>query len=172
MKANSKLASVAIVSAIAGATFLGANAVSAQGDNQTLVERLADRFSVSESEVQEVFDEFREEKQTEHKAEHDEHLTSLVEDGTLSEEQRQELEAFHQERKALREELRTQNLSREEMREAMEGLRDEVEAWAESKGIELENLRPNSEDRPHRHGHRHGGLQHMLDAGNDTSSDS
>ncbi len=157
MNINSKLVAVATVSAIAGATFLGANTVSAQTSGESLVSRIAERFDVSEAEVQEVVDEYKEAHHEEREAKRDEHLQGLVDDGTLSEEQRAELEAFGEQRHSQMEELREQGLSRQEIREAMEGLRDEVEAWAEAEGLELDDIRPQ-----HKHGRRGNGFKAGL----------
>ena len=163
MNINSKLASVAVVSAIAGATFLGANTASAQATGESLVSRIAERFSVSETEVQEVLDEYKADKQEEREAARDEHLTELVTDGVLTEEQRAELEAFGEEKRTLKEELRDQDLSREEIREAMEGIRDEIEAWAEAEGIDLDDIRPDDKkDRFERRGERRGELKELF----------
>lgn len=169
MNINSKLASVAVVSAIAGATFVGANSASAATSGESIVSRIAERFGVSESEVQSVVDEYRSEQQAEREAAKDEHLSSLVEAGTLTEEQRAELEAFHDERHELKEELRDQDLSREEIREAMEGLRDEVEAWAEAEGIDLDELKP--DDFKGHHERRHERRGELLDLFHDEFGD-
>ena len=68
MTINSKLASFAAVSAIAGATFLGVNSASAQSDSQSLVSKIAERFGVSETEVQTVVDEHRADQHEEREA--------------------------------------------------------------------------------------------------------
>ncbi len=162
MNANSKLVAVATVSAIAGATFLGANSVSAHQNGESLVSKIAERFDASEDEVQAVVDEVKAEDQAEHEAARAEQLDSLVEDGTLSEEQRAELESFAEDRQSQRDELREQDLTREEMKEAMQGLRDEIEAWAEAEGIDLEELRGDN-DRGDRRENRRERRQELND---------
>ena len=161
MNINSKMASVAIVSAIAGASFIGANTASAHSGDGSLVSRIAERFGVSETEVQEVVDELKEERQAEREAARAEHLDALVADGTLTAEQRAELEVFDDKRQAQREELKAQDLTKQEVREAMEALRDEVEAWAESEGVDLDSIRP-ERDGEHRRGHHRGELKDRL----------
>ncbi len=168
MNINSKLAVVGAVSAIAGATFIGASVASAHDNNggQELVSKVAEQFNLSEDEVQAVFDDYREERHAEHEAEREEaratHLQELVDEGVITEEQRSELEAFAEEHHAKMEELRDQDLSRSEIRDAMEALRDEMEAWAEAEGLDIDDLRP--EDGP---GHGRGG-HHQMRFGDDS----
>ena len=161
MSINSKLVAVATVSAVAGATFLGANSVSAQASGQSLVSRIAERFSVSETEVQSVIDEYKEDVREERQAERDEHLQGLVDDGTLTEEQRAQLDEFFAQRQELKEELKGQDLSREEMKEAFEEHRAEVEAWAEAEGLDLDDIRP-ERDGERKRGHHKEGLRDAL----------
>jgi len=156
MNINSKLVAVAAVSAITGATFLGVNAASAQTSDQSLASRIAEKFSINEGEVQSVVDEFKSERQMDRQEDrqekHAERLQDLVDDGTLTDDQRTSLQEFGERRQDSIRELRDQNLSREEIREAMEGLRQEVEAWAEDQGVELEDIRGD-------HNKHHGGFK-------------
>lgn len=69
-------------------------------------------------------------------------LQTLVDNGTLSEVQRAAMEAKHEEMHALRDELKSQDLSREERREKMEQARTELKAWATEQGIDIGSLRP------------------------------
>lgn len=71
-----------------------------------------------------------------------ERLQTLVANGTLSEDQRVALEAKHEEMHAKRDELKNQDLSREEMREKMQSSRDEFKTWATGQGIDLDAIHP------------------------------
>lgn len=97
---------------------------------QLLIENLASKFGVSEDEVKEVFEATKE-------AHRDQKLDSLVEDGTLTQEQRDSLEAKIEEMKERKQEIMNTSMTAEERRTAMEELRSEMKEWAEENGIEL-----------------------------------
>jgi hypothetical protein len=93
----------------------------------------------------------RQEKRTER-------LNTLVAEGTLSEEQRLALEAKHEEMHALRDQLRSQDLTHEQMHVQMEAAREEFKAWAAEQGIDLEQIRPEgAPGQGHRGGMNRGG---------------
>lgn len=165
MKARNTLASLAVVSAIAGTTFVGANMVSAAGNGESLITRIAERFNLEESDVEAVFEEHRQERQSGRSEAHREHLSSLVDEGILTEEQKAELESIHEQRRQTIDSIRTDGLNREEMHDAMSGLRDEVEAWAESNGIDLDALRSSEDNGPMKRG-QHAKFRHSGEARN------
>lgn len=140
---------------IGGAT-LGTIGVSAQSSDTSVADRIADRFSLSSDEVQAEFDAIREEKMEAHEAEHAERIAGFVEDGTLTQEQADALEARREEMKAAREELKNSDLSREEMKAQMQEAKEEFKAWAEEQGIDLEAIRPEKGEGRRGHGHRGG----------------
>ena len=80
-----------------------------------------------------VFEEVREERK-------DARLDRLVEDGTLTEEQRSLLEAKMDEVHEEIEALKSEELTTEERRAEMRSIRDEMRAWAEENGITLPEL--------------------------------
>jgi FKBP-type peptidyl-prolyl cis-trans isomerase len=82
-----------------------------------------------------------------------ERLDALVQEGTLTETQKIALESKHEEMHALRDELKTQELTREEFREKMKESREAFKTWATEKGIDLETLRSGDGHR-HAHGNR------------------
>jgi len=111
-----------------------------------IIQKLVERFNLNPSEVQEVFDQERGERQQERQEEMqtrlEERLNEAVENGDLTEEQKQLILAKHQELEQEREANReaSQNMTQERRREAMETKRTELEAWAKENGIEVENL--------------------------------
>jgi hypothetical protein len=136
---------------IGGATLFGVSSVSAESSSgNSLIERIAARFSLDEAEVEAVFDEYKEERRAEHKAQITERLADLVEDGTITNEQKTLLEAKLEEHRQKREELRNQDLSRQEHRDAMSELRDDFKQWLDDNGIDLDAILPIV-------GHGHGG---------------
>ena len=108
---------------------------SENGESPLIIQNLAKAFGVSEDEVETVFEETREQKK-------DEHLDSLVENGTLTQEQRDALEAKQEEMHSQREEIMNSSMTAEERREAMKTLQDNMESWAEEQGIDLSEFRP------------------------------
>jgi uncharacterized protein HemX len=124
MKVSKSMLAAGAVTTFAVASLAGVGVVSAHGSNGN---------RANENNAQKM--EQREEKRTER-------LQSLVDSGALSEDQRVALETKHKEMHALRDELKTQDLSREERREKMDQIRTEFEAWATEQGIDIEQLRP------------------------------
>ena len=100
-----------------------------------LVQTIAEAFNLDPDEVENVIDQDREDREQEH-------LDALVEDGTLTEEQRAELENMHDTMRDRREELRDTDMTPEGRHEAMEELRAEMDTWAEENGIDLPHLGP------------------------------
>lgn len=99
MKTNLKpiIMSVATLATLGGATVLSATAVNAQSNGSTLVERIASKFNLSESDVQAVVDEIHEEKQVERQAEMSENLQDKVESGDITSEQKTLIETKQKE---------------------------------------------------------------------------
>lgn len=95
-----------------------------------MVETLSEKFNLDQSEVQKVFTEERETR-------HTERLNGLVEDGTITEEQRAIIEEHHDEMMAKRDALLAEGKTRTEMHELMEAEREEFQNWLEAQGIEM-----------------------------------
>lgn len=105
------------------------------GTAPLIVQNLAKAFGVSEDEVQTIFENTREQRK-------DEHLDALVEDGTLTQEQRDTLEAKQEEMQTKRKEIMDQSMTAKERHEALQDLHDEFETWAEEQGIDLSEIGP------------------------------
>ena len=145
---------------LAGATF-GPGLASADTDESSngnpmssLVDKIASKFNLNETEVQTVFDEHKDEMQAEHKSRLEDRLSEAVSEGKLTEEQKSKILAKIDELQAEREQNRDafQSKSREEKREAFTQHREELEAWAEENNIPLEYLHFGG--RGHGPGHR------------------
>src|SRR5690349_14401657 len=93
----------ALALVITGAVLMGTLQVSAQEGadmrdvHTTLVQKIAQKFGLKESDVQTVFDEVRSEKQTEMQARFEEKLTQAVKDGKITEAQKTAIIAKHKE---------------------------------------------------------------------------
>lgn len=129
-----------------GALIAGTSAAFAQNstsNQQSLVQKIATRFSLNESEVQTVFDESRVERQAARQAEMqtalNTRLSTAVSEGKLTEAQKQLILAKHTE---MHEQMENQQESMssktpEERRAAMEARRSELETWAQQNNIDI-----------------------------------
>lgn len=124
-----------ITLAIASAALLGtvgygatiAVAQSADTESHPMIQRLAEQFGLNEGEVKEVFDEVRADHFARMQESKEERLNRAVNDGVISEEQKQALLEKHQEMWQERKEEREQH-------------REEMDAWFEQEGINHEEL--------------------------------
>lgn len=102
-----------------------------------IIQRLAERFNLNQDEVAEVFEEERAEHHALMLQSFEDRLSGAVGDGKISEEQKQAILDKHEEMQAKMEELRSQNLTREQMHEQMRAYHQELRAWADEEGIEM-----------------------------------
>ncbi len=159
MKIKPMLAVAMTSAAVGGATLLGGALVSAQSNTNStgIVDKIASRFNLNPSDVQQVFDEAHQERESAMKQKVSEHLQSKVDDGTITNEQKSAIEAKLVEMDAKRDTLRDQELSPKERRDAMRSLHEELKTWADSQGIDLQSLLPSGGKGHGRHGMGHGG---------------
>jgi hypothetical protein len=126
-----------VLGVLAVGAFLGGQQAFADYNdgNNTIVQMLAERFGVEESEVEAVFDEHRTVRMQERQQEMEGRLEDAVNEGLLTSEQKdallQKMEEWHSEKPDFG------SMTREEHREAMESHRDEMQQWAEDNGIDL-----------------------------------
>lgn len=126
--------------------------VGAQSDT-SFAQKIAEKLGISETEAQTALDEIREEKHEAMQEKAEERLSNLVEEGTITEEQKEEILAKKDE---VKEEL--ENLSPKERRERMKELKEEFKEWAEEEGIEIPfKMGPNGR------GFRKGGVGQFKD---------
>jgi len=165
MKITKSMLAAGAVTTVAVASLTGLGVASAHssnnGNGNGLVDRVATTFGLNKDEVQTVFDEQKTEMHEQMEQNREQHLQSLVDDGTLTEDQKAALDAKHEEFEAAREAIKDQDISREEMHEQMEQAREEFKSWTESQGIDLEAIHP--EDGPGR------GRGHMMKGFNQTN---
>lgn len=103
-------------------------------DYPTIVQNLAEKFGLSESDVQSVFEETRTQEK-------EERLDELVDDGTITEAQKQLILDKEEEQQTKMEEIMDQSMTASERRDAMDALRDEMDTWADENDIPQEALR-------------------------------
>ena len=132
-----------------GAGTLGVKSASAHwfgfkgGENKdSLIQRLAERFNLNQGEVEETFEQHRDQMQEKRKVQQEERLSKLVSEGKLTEAQKNALIAKREEWKNEKEQNReeVQNMTREERREEMQGHSEEMQQWMEENGIDHDVL--------------------------------
>ena len=137
-----------ISAAIVAGSLLAVTAANAQRggvseeERQERITELSERFNLDESEVQAYFEEKREERKAEREERRAEFVAGLVESGTLTQEQADELTVL---KDSLREDvqaLKEADGDKEEIKALMEEMKAEVEAWANEQGIDLDDIRP------------------------------
>jgi hypothetical protein len=179
MKLTKKqLISAAIVTALAGGIGLtGVASVSAQQAQQddgssSLADRLATKFNLNKDEVKTEIDAEHEarhaERETEMKQNRETQLQKLVDAGTITADQKAAIIAKQDEIHTKMEELKNNGKTRDENKDAMEALRDEFETWAESQGINLDDIRPADGGRGGKG--KHGGPMSSDDQNNDQAT--
>jgi hypothetical protein len=138
--------SLLLVAAIlaTGAGLVRRGVVSAQADaaGQSLVEKIATRFHLSQSDVQEVFDDYENTREEQFKQDFSDRLQTLVDDGTITAEQKtlieDKLQQLLDERDSNRNKF--ENLTRKERRDLIIKKRAELKQWAKDNGIPTDIL--------------------------------
>lgn len=139
------------IAATVGVAGAGAFKVSAFGGGEQrdeMVQRIAERFNLDQSEVESFFEEVRAEHQQERQQEIAEKLEQAVADGTITAEQKALIEAKMAENQTWREQL--ESMSQDERKAAMEQHHQEMQDWADANGIELRDILGGPEKGGHR----------------------
>ncbi len=121
------LAIILALGVVASVGYFGTNFVLADEENpmhQTLISRIAQKFNLSETDVEAVFESVRDERQEEMKTEREDKLSQAVNDGVITEAQKQALLSKVEEHMGERQ----QN-------------RGELQAWFSEQGIDETKLR-------------------------------
>ncbi len=105
------------------------------GQNGNLVDRLVEKFDLSQDEVDEVLGEFRAERREQVKIRQEERLDQLVKDGEITAEQKELLGQKREEHRA-----QMESLSLEEREEQRDEHREEMKGWMEKNNIDMSNL--------------------------------
>ncbi len=157
---NKKTIATFAVVTVLGLGILGSSSAFAQSASNSqspmssLVQRVAEKFGLNQTDVQAVFDEAHEEKKAEKQANFETKLSQYVADGKITEDQKQLILQKRTELDAQRETNKEsmQNLSGDERRAKMEEERSALEAWATENGIDIQYLMPQG-------GRGHGGFR-------------
>jgi polyhydroxyalkanoate synthesis regulator phasin len=122
---------------LCGIAIVSAQAENSSGNYPTIIQKLVEKFNLNAEEVQQVFDEVRQERQQEMQN----NFKGLTEEKMqgLTDEQKQALSAKREELKGEMEALK--DLSQEERQAKMEEIRNEMKTWAEENGIDSNLLR-------------------------------
>lgn len=119
------------------------------GQPNAIIQKLVDKFGLKQEDVQAVFSEVRQERQTGMQTQFEQRLTQAVTDGKLTEEQKQLVLGKHKQL-ALEKETNLaagQNLTPEERRTQAQEQRGQLEQWANDNGIDLSLIGPMGEGR-------------------------
>ncbi|MFH1078192.1 MAG: hypothetical protein V1745_02850 [Patescibacteria group bacterium] len=126
-----------LLAAGAGATYAATTGTGTNKPLANLIEKLSTRFSLNATDIQQVFDEERqqmqEQRQTDMQARQKERLDTAVTDGTITQAQEDLILAKHDEIQAFHEGLRDMDAT--ERGEAIKTHIASLKAWAEANGI-------------------------------------
>ena len=145
VKVNYKIILPALLIAGSGLIFLTvatAQAQTNQANRTSLVQAIAQRFGLQESDVQSVFDENRNQHQAQMQAKFEDRLTQAVTDGKITEEQKQAILTKRQELQTAQQDQKTnwQNMTADERKQAMQTQQQDLQTWATQNGIDLKSL--------------------------------
>jgi hypothetical protein len=122
----------------------GATSIYAHGwggaNNDTLIQRIVQKFGLKTADVQGVFDTVRSERQAEMQKKMVERLDALVKQGKITEAQKKLIIAKHAELEAQRaKDMESmKDLTPEERRSKMDAHRAELESWAKQNNIDIQ----------------------------------
>lgn len=114
----------------------------ANGPMSSVVQAIADKFGLDQTEVQTVFDQVHNQMRQQRQADFQNRLDDLVSQGQVTESQKQLILEKHEEMAATRQsEFESfKDLTPSERRTAMETRRQELQTWATDNGINLDYL--------------------------------
>ncbi len=142
MKHSMKLAVVTVTTAAVMAW--GATSIYARGwdgaNNETLIQRLVQKFGLKTDDVRSVFDTVRDERQAQMQQKLTNKLDALVKEGKLTEAQKRLIISKHTELQAQREKDKDtlKDLTPEERRAKMQAQRTDLENWAQQNNIDIQ----------------------------------
>ena len=105
---------------------------------QTIIQRIAQRFNLNETDVQKVFEEQRDEHHAQMKKNLEEKLTQAVKDGKITEVQKTAILNKFSEIKTNKPDFK--NMTPDQRKQAMDQKKTELENWAKENGLSLETL--------------------------------
>lgn len=152
-KMNKGAIAASAIVALGGVAMLNAAArpvkAAETSTGKTLVERIAERFSLDKTQVQEVFDQQRQEMEANRAAEEKTRLDQAVTDGKLTQEQEDKLIAKQKEMQDFLATLKDKTEA--ERRTAMESKMAELKQWATDNAIPTQYLHAGPGGRGMRH---------------------
>lgn len=136
MKKRVILPAILLTGALAAGS-LGFSRVSAQEADTypPIVQKIAERFGLNESDVEDVFDEVHAEHHAEMLANFEDRLSQAVTDGKITEDQKQAILDKHEEFQAKMDEIK--DMPEDERRAAMEQIHEDMKTWADENGIDI-----------------------------------
>lgn len=146
MKVSKKIAVIPAIAGLIGSAGLTAKVLAETGTSDdsgpsiSLVQRIANYFSLDKNEVQKVFDENKADRINDRQQKLETRLDQAVKDGKLTSEQKEKLLA---KLKELQGQIKDDRVNdRKEHRQQMQQNRDELKQWAKDNGINLEEVLP------------------------------
>jgi hypothetical protein len=138
---------VAIVSVLSGGLIVATNAFAQTNTQSTvpsLVQEIASKFNLNQSDVQAVFTQHRQEMQSKMESNYETYLANLVKSGTITEEQEQLILNEH---KQLMSQMQSnvknaKGMTPEERKAQMQAQMQNVQNWAKQNDINIQYLRP------------------------------
>jgi hypothetical protein len=133
--------SLIAVAATAGLATMTATKVLAFGrgeGNMQMHESIAERFNLNQDEVNQFFEEQHQAHQEERQSQMEALLNNAVSEGKITQAQKEAIQAKREENRANKE--NGQDLTREERQAQIQTHREEMHAWAEEQGIDMETL--------------------------------
>lgn len=140
---KSKLLIPVLAVTVGSTALFGVNQIYAQDSNNpnsSLVQKIAQKFNLDQSQVQAVFDEHKSEHHAVMKQKMSDRLTQLVSEGKITDAQKQAIIAKMSELKGNFNPEAFKDLTPEQRRQKMEEHRTEMENWAKSQGIDPQYL--------------------------------
>lgn len=129
---------VAFAALVAISGMVGISKADDSSNRDTLIQRITEKFNLNQGEVEEVFNQHREERHQQRQMEIEERLNKAVSDGKITEEQKNLILKKKEEMQGQRESFR--NLSDEERKEQMRNHREEMNKWAEENDIDMKEF--------------------------------
>lgn len=135
------------ISTVGLASLAGVSAVSAQSGSPSgqagLIEAISSKFNLNKAEVKQVFEAQHEKREAEHAKKQSERLQKLVDNGTITAEQKTAIETKLEELKADREANKgsMKDLTPEERKAKHDQKKAELEAWAKDNNLDLTKLK-------------------------------
>ena len=142
---NKKILIPLFALAVVGVSVLGATSALASttsNTESTIVQKIADKFGLNKDEVQKVFDQERADRKSQMEQKFEDNLTSLVNDGKITDAKKTLILNKHKELEAQKGSQKSdfKNLTPEERKSQMDAKKTELENWAKENGIDLKYL--------------------------------